>query len=1067
MVKGNKLPPEKNIQVAVRCRPLNSNEMKGNSSVAVECTKKEVEVMQEIADKQTSKTFTFDKVFGPESSQIDVYKGVVAPTLDAVLMGYNCTVFAYGQTGTGKTYTMEGERDPNKHLSWEEDPSSGIIPRTLHQLFEKLTSQNFEFSVRVSFVELYNEELFDLLSPSEIDHKKLRIFEDSARKGSVIIQGVEEIIVHTKDEVYGIMERGAARRQTASTLMNASSSRSHTIFSVTIHLKENTMEGDEFLKTGKLNLVDLAGSENVGRSGAVDKRAREAGNINQSLLTLGRVITALVERTPHIPYRESKLTRLLQDSLGGRTKTSIIATISPASCNLDETLSTLDYAHRAKHITNRPEINQRLTKRALIKEYTEEIERLRKDLVASREKNGIYLSEENYRTMETTLRQQSEAINEMEEKIKAYCEEIEKITGLFTQTKEELATTTTKLSQTENVLHNTSNKLTATTHALQVSSRANEEKQHLLKTHVENEAVLHTQAKQLISVVNETISDVEGLHSKLDRKKKTESHNEDQVSGFQKAFAKTVNQLKNTFVQHHNDQADFLQSLNDIFVTESRKRTNELAKIDRMLDGLKTDVQERLYSSISKTESDLNNFNRWTSDFNEKLSTNQDDLVSIINEFVTNELANFLTAARDNVSSQLLALELSKNETVQKITSFKKLMQNQFHDIMNEVDHIRKEMKDQSLEQVSNLEKHQRQVQDTTETHCDQQQKLTEAAIQNITNILKDLQQNTSSNLKSRTIEIRNDIQDSIKNATSAGSITDSHLSNLYDEVSQVENHLSENYCDLERDVGMKMQDSANFVNGASALIDKHEGNVSQIMNTMSTRIVSGHKTSHDLLDAQATQSEENACRNKRYLLELIGSSGQNHEEIVGTVNDSFATTQAFLSSVMDKVENQQNTISEDANNYQVSLSDMKSNVDHFISQDLIKDLPTGKTPQRRQFTYPTNLIKTADHKNILHQYRSNMGYLNEDEDAEIDRDDTDSMDTSPVVPPTANQSLPASMDNHTPKRAINKENVHRSNFVTQDLRSKADAIKSNLPKKNISDRLPRPLRNSTNNTVR
>lgn len=157
--------------------------------------------------------------------------------------------------------------------------------------------------------------------------------------------------------------------------------------------------------------MDLAGSENIGRSGAVAGRAREAGNINQSLLTLGRVISKLVARESHIPYRESKLTRLLQDSLGGKTKTSIIATVSPAMLNLEETLSTLDYASRAKNIQNRPEVNQKLTKRALIKvlnqlydrllttslkEYTEEIERLKKDLAATREKNGVFVSPENY-----------------------------------------------------------------------------------------------------------------------------------------------------------------------------------------------------------------------------------------------------------------------------------------------------------------------------------------------------------------------------------------------------------------------------------------------------------------------------------------------------------------------------------------------------------------------------------------------------------------------------------------------------------------------------------------------
>ena len=151
------------------------------------------------------------------------------------------------------------------------------------------------------------------------------------------------------------------------------------MFTITVYLKEAT-EGEDMVRVGKLNLVDLAGSESIGRSGAVDKRAREAGMINQSLLTLGRVINALVEGSQHIPYRESKLTRLLQDSLGGRTKTCIIATVSPAKVNIEETLSTLEYANKAKSIHNKPQINQMMTKKTLIREYATEIEKLKSDL---------------------------------------------------------------------------------------------------------------------------------------------------------------------------------------------------------------------------------------------------------------------------------------------------------------------------------------------------------------------------------------------------------------------------------------------------------------------------------------------------------------------------------------------------------------------------------------------------------------------------------------------------------------------------------------------------------------
>uniref|UniRef100_A0A8C4HRJ3 Kinesin-like protein n=1 Tax=Dicentrarchus labrax TaxID=13489 RepID=A0A8C4HRJ3_DICLA len=411
------------------CRPFNTMERKSSHGV-IDCDPNRKEVMVKTGgmnDKASRKTYTFDMVFGPAAKQIDVYRSVVCPILDEVIMGYNCTVFAYGQTGTGKTFTMEGERSPDEQFTWEEDPLAGIIPRTLHQIFEKLSENGTEFSVKVSLLEIYNEELFDLLSPTEDVTERLQLFDDPRNKRGVVVKGLEEVTVHNKDEVYQILERGSAKRRTASTLMNAYSSRSHSVFSVTIHMKEITLDGEELVKIGKLNLVDLAGSENIGRSGAVDKRAREAGNINQSLLTLGRVITALVEKRPHVPYRESKLTRILQDSLGGRTKTSIIATVSPSSSNLEETLSTLEYASRAKNIMNKPEVNQKLTKRTLIKEYTEEIERLKRDLAATRDKNGVYLSAENYESMMSQITSREENIVEYTDRIAAMEEELKKV----------------------------------------------------------------------------------------------------------------------------------------------------------------------------------------------------------------------------------------------------------------------------------------------------------------------------------------------------------------------------------------------------------------------------------------------------------------------------------------------------------------------------------------------------------------------------------------------------------------------------------------------------------------
>uniref|UniRef100_A0A8C7N6R6 Kinesin-like protein n=1 Tax=Oncorhynchus kisutch TaxID=8019 RepID=A0A8C7N6R6_ONCKI len=561
----------RNIQVVVRCRPFNNAERKSAAHGVIDTVenRKEINVRTGgIGDKAARKTYTFDMVFGPSAKQIDVYKSVVCPILDEVIGGYNCTVFAYGQTGTGKTFTMEGERSPNEEFTWEEDPLAGIIPRTLHQIFEKLSESGTEFSVKVSLLEIYNEELFDLLSPFPDVTERLQLFDDPRNKRGVIIKGLEEITVHNKNEVYQILERGSAKRKTASTLMNAYSSRSHSVFSVTIHMKEITVDGEELVKIGKLNLVDLAGSENIGRSGAVDKRAREAGNINQSLLTLGRVITALVEKRPHVPYRESKLTRILQDSLGGRTKTSIIATVSPASINLEETLSTLDYANRAKNIMNKPEVNQKLTKRTLIKEYTEEIERLKRDLAATRDKNGVYLSSENYESMAAAISSQEDHITEYTEKIAAVEEELKSVTELFEDRKE-------KLDKCTNDLEEKNQKLQETHRDLQQTKQKLTEEEFIVSELATTEEKLYTTADKLLTTVDESTKDVSGLHAKLERKKKVEEHN----SEIQMSFADCMDAMFSQMQKSVEDQHSKHQGMLDSYKTSVGEMLEMLAEI--------------------------------------------------------------------------------------------------------------------------------------------------------------------------------------------------------------------------------------------------------------------------------------------------------------------------------------------------------------------------------------------------------------------------------------------------------------------------------------------------------
>jgi kinesin family protein 11 len=300
-----------------------------------------------------------------------------------VLDGFNCTIFAYGQTGTGKTYTMTGDITDVQPTP----DAAGIVPRVLHTLFAKIggdDEEKSEHSVKCSFIELYNEELRDLLSAD--DATKLKIYDEANKSGraSTMVQGMEETHIKSASNGIKLLRDGSHKRQVAATKCNDLSSRSHTVFTITVYMKRTSDTGEDYVSAGKLNLVDLAGSENIQRSGAENKRAAEAGLINKSLLTLGRVINALVEKSSHIPYRESKLTRLLQDSLGGRTKTCIIATLSPAKSNLEETISTLDYAFRAKNIRNKPQVNQTVSKKTLFREFTSEIEKLKSELIATR-----------------------------------------------------------------------------------------------------------------------------------------------------------------------------------------------------------------------------------------------------------------------------------------------------------------------------------------------------------------------------------------------------------------------------------------------------------------------------------------------------------------------------------------------------------------------------------------------------------------------------------------------------------------------------------------------------------
>uniref|UniRef100_A0A671MF83 Kinesin-like protein n=1 Tax=Sinocyclocheilus anshuiensis TaxID=1608454 RepID=A0A671MF83_9TELE len=370
--KPEKVEVSDNVKVVVRCRPLNEKEkmMAHKQAVAVDEIRGTITVNKLDMTSEPPKTFTFDTVFGPDSKQLDVYNLTARPIIDSVLEGYNGTIFAYGQTGTGKTFTMEGVRAVPE--------LRGIIPNSFAHVFGHIAKAEGDTSVFfvISYLEIYNEEVRDLLGKDQMQRLEVKERPDVG----VYIKDLSGYVVNNADDMDRIMTLGHKNRSVGATNMNEHSSRSHAIFTITIECSEKGVDGDQHVRMGKLHLVDLAGSERQGKTGATGQRLKEATKINLSLSTLGNVISALVDgKSTHVPYRNSKLTRLLQDSLGGNSKTMMCANIGPADYNYDETISTLRYANRAKNIKNKARINED-PKDALLRQFQKEIEDLKKKL---------------------------------------------------------------------------------------------------------------------------------------------------------------------------------------------------------------------------------------------------------------------------------------------------------------------------------------------------------------------------------------------------------------------------------------------------------------------------------------------------------------------------------------------------------------------------------------------------------------------------------------------------------------------------------------------------------------
>ncbi|KAE8704075.1 Kinesin-like protein KIFC3 [Hibiscus syriacus] len=420
-----------NIRVFCRCRPLSKQEISAGFGQIVDFDAAKDGDLGILTGASTKKTFKFDRVYTPKDNQVDVFADAL-PLVTSVLDGYNVCIFAYGQTGTGKTFTMEGT-----------EQNRGVNYRTLEQLFQiaKERSDSFIYNISVSVLEVYNEQIRDLLCTSPTS-KRLEIKQSA--EGFHHVPGIVEAQVENIKEVWDVLQIGSNARAVGSNNVNEHSSRSHCMLSIMVKSK-NVMTGD--CTKSKLWLVDLAGSERLAKTDAQGERLKEAQNINKSLSALGDVIYALATKSSHIPYRNSKLTHLLQDSLGGDSKTLMFVQISPSEMDLSETLSSLNFAIRVRGVELGP------AKRQF---DTSELQKMKTMLEKARQESrlkdeSLRKLEESLQSLENKAKGRDQVYKTMQEKIKELEGQLELKTIMHNQSEKQLSQLSDRLKGKEEI----------------------------------------------------------------------------------------------------------------------------------------------------------------------------------------------------------------------------------------------------------------------------------------------------------------------------------------------------------------------------------------------------------------------------------------------------------------------------------------------------------------------------------------------------------------------------------------------------------------------------------------
>ncbi|KAL5349013.1 Kinesin-related motor protein [Pseudogymnoascus australis] len=956
---------ETNINVVVRCRGRNDREVRENSGVVLTTDGVRGNSIDLLMGPSalSNKTYHFDKVFSPAADQAMIYDDVVTPILDEMIAGFNCTIFAYGQTGTGKTYTMSGDMDDTLGMLSD---AAGIIPRALYALFNKLEIDDAESSVKCSFIELYNEELRDLISADETS--KLKIYEDAGKKGhaATFVQGMEEAHIKTAVEGVKLLQNGSHKRQVAATKCNDLSSRSHTVFTVTAYVKRTGENGEDYISAGKLNLVDLAGSENIQRSGAENKRAAEAGLINKSLLTLGRVINALVDKSSHIPYRESKLTRLLQDSLGGRTKTCIIATVSPAKSNLEETISTLDYAFRAKNIRNKPQVNPKIDKKTLLKEFTGEIEKLKSELIATRQRNGVYMTNESFEemTVERESRrilseEQSAKIETMEINLRNKVQDLFSLTANFMNLKRENEGTRATLDETKDVLEQTETVLAQTRQHLS-------EEEMLRKAHERTEEELAEVGTTLISTLEKTVTDVGGLHSKIRRKSNLQSINRGTWGLSQTQVSDVTSLVESRVGEFRAQQEELMASVSarmQSFVQE------ELEKLGA--------TQAFLGENVTLFEASRGEVSQQTSQAKDKMDEVLEE-IKVLREVVKSRVGEGLqglSGAAERISGEVLReLETFHSQLHTSYSSLGRDFKGMFEDLIKhvnsqkaEVDDLRNQLNAASEALVESNSAANSQLERVIVEEREQAATDRENLLRQITTLVMSQGERQDARIEAKVTAVK----ESIKSSETTFEASRSAYNQNMDAWNEKEQKLVEEVHLSRENLKTKLKEDWITANEHNASIQSttksvHEETI-RIVDEQMKDIAIHMEALDDFVSRARTQNAEHHDNHALSLDELSSTVSASYSNIGTHFTSTFDRVKDLGEEMSAKTTTLQDALSPLDTTLRQPLAELRSNIVSTLLQEYV---PTGDTPLKMQYQFPTTLPRTEPHEKLLESVR-------------------------------------------------------------------------------------------------